>query len=94
LYFVILSPGFNVLMRYCYLINRSFGCKAKEGRYARIVVLAFFFCNCYDITRIQQTYVSQTSNMLQHIPPDIIVIGFANILRISRSEVCHDVIFK
>ena len=38
---MILSPGLNmctahVLMRFCHLINRSFVCKAKEGRHVRI----------------------------------------------------------
>jgi hypothetical protein len=27
----------HVLMRFCHLINRSFACKAKEGRYVRII---------------------------------------------------------
>ena len=38
---MIISPGLNVftahvLMRFCHLINRSFVCKAKEGRHIRI----------------------------------------------------------
>jgi len=38
---VILSPALyvcaaHVLMRFCHLINRSFACKAEEGRHIRI----------------------------------------------------------
>ena len=29
----------HVLMRYCHRVDRSFVCKAKEGRHARILIL-------------------------------------------------------
>jgi hypothetical protein len=34
---VILSPGLNVLMRFCHRVDCLFVCKAKEGRYVRIL---------------------------------------------------------